>query len=157
MLSGSGSIAMMRAQGKVRRAARTNAPMLAPMSTTVFTSWHTGDFRNGRSWYSSPRMTAREVRNTQLEPALAEAAPEGLMLTPRPAHAFELNAARRTLTGQFGVTSLEGFERYDPQGEMMKKKFIHYPKSGNRMVARYILDYLEKERMGTERARASRE
>ncbi|HWM94927.1 MAG TPA: SGNH/GDSL hydrolase family protein [Thermoanaerobaculia bacterium] len=42
------------------------------------------------------------------------------------------------------IDLLEGFERYDPQGEMMKKKFIHYPKSGNRMVARHILDYLEK-------------
>jgi hypothetical protein len=42
------------------------------------------------------------------------------------------------------IDLLEGFERYDPQGEMMKKKFIHYPKSGNRMVARHIVDYLEK-------------
>lgn len=54
------------------------------------------------------------------------------------------------------IDLLEGFERYDPQGEMMKKKFIHYPKSGNRMVARHILDYLEKERIGTKMARASR-
>lgn len=47
------------------------------------------------------------------------------------------------------IDLLEGFERYDPQGEMMKKKFIHYPKSGNRMVARHILDYLEKNGMRT--------
>jgi hypothetical protein len=30
---------------------------------------------------------------------------------------------------------------------MMKKKFIHYPKSGNRMVARTILDFLESNRL----------
>lgn len=42
------------------------------------------------------------------------------------------------------IDLLEGFERYDPRGEMMQKKFIHYPKSGNRMVARHIVDYLEK-------------
>jgi hypothetical protein len=47
------------------------------------------------------------------------------------------------------VDLLDGFERYDPQGEMMKKKFIHYPKSGNRMVARTILDYLERNRLTT--------
>jgi hypothetical protein len=41
------------------------------------------------------------------------------------------------------IDLLDGFQRYDPAGEMMKKKFIHYPKSGNRMVARTILDYLE--------------
>ena len=41
---------------------------------------------------------------------------------------------------------------------MMKKKFIHYPKSGNRMVARHILDYLEKNRLTTpEGVRASLE
>ncbi|HVG06687.1 MAG TPA: SGNH/GDSL hydrolase family protein [Thermoanaerobaculia bacterium] len=54
------------------------------------------------------------------------------------------------------IDLMEGFERYDPQGEMMKKKFIHYPKSGNRMVARHILDYLEKNRLTTaEGARAA--
>ncbi|MFL6199012.1 MAG: hypothetical protein ACJ76J_07535 [Thermoanaerobaculia bacterium] len=47
------------------------------------------------------------------------------------------------------IDLLEGFERYDPQGEMMKKKFIHYPKSGNRMVARHILDYLGKNGLAT--------
>lgn len=45
------------------------------------------------------------------------------------------------------IDLLEGFERYDPEGEMMKKKFIHYPKSGNRMVARHVLDYLEANRL----------
>jgi hypothetical protein len=34
----------------------------------------------------------------------------------------------------------------------MKKKFIHYPKSGNRMVARHILDYLEKNKLTTPEA-----
>ncbi len=47
------------------------------------------------------------------------------------------------------IDLLDGFQRYDPQGEMMKKKFIHYPKSGNRMVARTILDYLEQNRLTT--------
>lgn len=47
------------------------------------------------------------------------------------------------------IDLLDGFERYDPQGEMIKKKFIHYPKSGNRMVARHILDYLEKNGLST--------
>jgi hypothetical protein len=47
------------------------------------------------------------------------------------------------------IDLLEGFERYDPQGEMIQKKFIHYPKSGNRMVARHILDYLEKNGLTT--------
>ncbi len=42
------------------------------------------------------------------------------------------------------VDLLDGFQRYDPQGEMMQKKFIHYPKSGNRMVAQTILDFLVK-------------
>lgn len=63
------------------------------------------------------------------------------------------------------IDLLEGFERYDPQGEMMKKRFIHYPESGNRMVARHILDYLEKNglatpegaRAGAQSASASRE
>jgi hypothetical protein len=45
------------------------------------------------------------------------------------------------------IDLLDGFQRYDPQGEMMQKKFIHYPKSGNRMVARTILDYLEQNRL----------
>lgn len=53
------------------------------------------------------------------------------------------------------IDLLDGFERYDPQGEMIQKKFIHYPKSGNRMVARHILDYLEKNGLATpEGARA---
>lgn len=47
------------------------------------------------------------------------------------------------------IDLLEGFQLHDPQGEMMKKKFIHYPKSGNRIVARYVLDYLEKNGLAT--------
>jgi hypothetical protein len=46
------------------------------------------------------------------------------------------------------IDLLEGFQRYDPQGEMMEKKFIHYPPSGNRMVARTILDYLQANGLG---------
>lgn len=50
------------------------------------------------------------------------------------------------------IDLLEGFERYDPRGEMIQKKFIHYPKSGNRMAARHILDYLEKNGLTTPEA-----
>jgi hypothetical protein len=36
----------------------------------------------------------------------------------------------------------DGFQRYDPRGEMARKKFAHYPKEGNRMAARWIHDVL---------------
>ena len=32
----------------------------------------------------------------------------------------------------------DGFERYDRQAEMARKKFLHYPRAGNRMAARWI-------------------
>jgi hypothetical protein len=32
----------------------------------------------------------------------------------------------------------DGFERYDPQATMAKKNFLHYPKEGNQMAARWI-------------------
>ena len=39
----------------------------------------------------------------------------------------------------------DGFERYDPQGEMMRKNFLHYPKEGNDMEARWIYDVMVRE------------
>ncbi len=49
---------------------------------------------------------------------------------PAPSRRFSAGKGYRV------IDLLEGFQLYDPQGEMMKKKFIHYPKSGNRIVAR---------------------
>jgi hypothetical protein len=53
----------------------------------------------------------------------------------------------------------DGFERYDPQAGMVKKSFIHYPKEGNQMAARWIYDVLVKEGLttpdGVQRALAS--
>jgi hypothetical protein len=46
----------------------------------------------------------------------------------------------------------EGFARYDPQAEMTKKKFIHYPKFGNDMVGRTVRDYLVQEGLVTPEA-----
>lgn len=36
----------------------------------------------------------------------------------------------------------DGFERYDPQAAMTKKNFLHYPRAGNQMAARWIRDVL---------------
>ena len=36
----------------------------------------------------------------------------------------------------------EAFARYDPQHEMLQRNFLHYPKSGYRMVAKYLHDEL---------------
>jgi DNA mismatch repair protein MutS len=57
-------------------------------------------------WLSSPNQ---RLGASELGPELAGAVPDGLMLTPRPAHSFDLVTARRALTDQFGVQSLEGF------------------------------------------------
>ena len=46
----------------------------------------------------------------------------------------------------------DGFARYDPQGEMTKRKFIHYPKGGNEMVAQAVRDYLVAEGLVTPEA-----
>ncbi|HEY9720841.1 MAG TPA: DNA mismatch repair protein MutS [Oscillatoriaceae cyanobacterium] len=56
-------------------------------------------------WLQSPNQRLRPDELGEL----AEAVPEGLMLTPRPAHGFELGAAKRALTAQFNVQNLEGF------------------------------------------------
>ncbi|HEV8580817.1 MAG TPA: hypothetical protein VGX68_17265 [Thermoanaerobaculia bacterium] len=38
-----------------------------------------------------------------------------------------------------------GFERYDPQGQMAKKNFLHYPKAGNQMSAQWIYDEMSRQ------------
>lgn len=38
---------------------------------------------------------------------------------------------------------MDGFDRYDPQRELLQRNFIHYPKHGNRMVAKAMRDYLK--------------
>jgi len=53
----------------------------------------------------------------------------------------------------------DGFERYDPQAEMAKKNFLHYPKEGNEMEARWIHDVMVQQGLtrpdGVRRASAS--
>ncbi len=39
----------------------------------------------------------------------------------------------------------DGFARYDPQGKISKKKFIHYPPDGNDLVGRTVGDYLQEQ------------
>ncbi|HEV2844306.1 MAG TPA: hypothetical protein VG477_05630 [Thermoanaerobaculia bacterium] len=39
----------------------------------------------------------------------------------------------------------DGFQRYDPKGRMAKKNFLHYPKEGNLMAARWMNEVLTKE------------
>ncbi|HEX6903642.1 MAG TPA: hypothetical protein VF789_28285 [Thermoanaerobaculia bacterium] len=52
----------------------------------------------------------------------------------------------------------DGFQRYDPRGEMAKKNFLHYPKSGNQMAARWMNEVLTKEGLTTpEGVRKARE
>jgi hypothetical protein len=36
----------------------------------------------------------------------------------------------------------DGFAKYDPDAEMAKKNFLHYPKIGNEMSAEWVRDYL---------------
>jgi hypothetical protein len=50
---------------------------------------------------------------------------------------------------------MDGFDRYDPEGKLVKRNFIHYPKDGNRMVAKYVRDYLVEARL--DRAEGIRE
>jgi len=44
----------------------------------------------------------------------------------------------------------DGFEKYDPEGEMAGKSFLHYPKDGNRMAAEWIRDVLVRQGLTTE-------
>ncbi len=44
----------------------------------------------------------------------------------------------------------DGFEKYDPEGEMARKSFLHYPKDGNLMAAEWIRDVLVQQGLTTE-------
>lgn len=61
-------------------------------------------------WLSRPN---ERLHPADLGPALSEAVGEGMVLTPRQAATFELAAARRALTEQFAVQTLEGFGCHD--------------------------------------------
>jgi hypothetical protein len=39
----------------------------------------------------------------------------------------------------------DGFERYDPEAKMTRKRFIHYPRQGNRMAARWLHEVMARE------------
>ncbi|MFL6198092.1 MAG: SGNH/GDSL hydrolase family protein [Thermoanaerobaculia bacterium] len=39
----------------------------------------------------------------------------------------------------------DGFARYDPEARMARKSFVHYPKQGNRMAARWIHESLAQQ------------
>jgi hypothetical protein len=40
------------------------------------------------------------------------------------------------------IDLLAAFDRYDPEGALARRDFIHYPRDGNRMVGSYVRDYL---------------
>jgi hypothetical protein len=44
--------------------------------------------------------------------------------------------------GYLVVDLLEAFARHDPEGTLLRRKFVHYPARGNRMVAQYLADWL---------------
>lgn len=41
------------------------------------------------------------------------------------------------------VDLLDGFLRHDPEGFILRRNFIHYPRYGNQIAARTLLDYLQ--------------
>ncbi|HEX3527805.1 MAG TPA: hypothetical protein VH988_12140 [Thermoanaerobaculia bacterium] len=43
----------------------------------------------------------------------------------------------------------DGFQKYDPDADMAKKNFIHYPKAGNEMVAEWLRDVLVQQGLTT--------
>lgn len=43
----------------------------------------------------------------------------------------------------------DGFQKYDPQGEILKTNFIHYPREGNEMVAEWLRDVLTQQGLTT--------
>ncbi len=43
----------------------------------------------------------------------------------------------------------DGFARYDPEAEMAKKNFLHYPRAGNQMAAQWIRDVLVEQELTT--------
>jgi hypothetical protein len=48
----------------------------------------------------------------------------------------------------------DGFARYDPRAEMAKKNFLHYPRPGNRMAARWIHEVMLRQGWTPDRGRA---
>jgi hypothetical protein len=64
--------------------------------------------------------------------------------------------------GLLTLDLLAAFERHDPRGELLRRRFIHYPPAGNRMVALYLSEWLREQGIETPeaagaRARAERE
>jgi len=43
----------------------------------------------------------------------------------------------------------DGFEKYDPNAELASNNFIHYPKAGNEIVAKWIRDELAQMSLAT--------
>jgi hypothetical protein len=43
----------------------------------------------------------------------------------------------------------DGFEKYDPEGEMAERNFLHYPKVGNAMAAQWIRDVMVQQGLTT--------
>jgi DNA mismatch repair protein MutS len=75
-------------------------------------------------WLNAPNQ---RLDIASLPGELADALPEGLMVTPRSIHAFESGPARRALLEQFGVLSLEGFGCEDrPQAVRAAGAIIAY-------------------------------
>ncbi len=58
-----------------------------------------------------------------------------------------LNELRRR--GYRVIDLADGFAKYDPQAEMAKKSFIHYPRDGNAMVAEWLRDVLKQQGLTT--------
>lgn len=75
-------------------------------------------------WLNAPNQ---RLDPTTLPAELADALPEGLMVTPRAMHGFESTAARKALLEQFGVQTLEGFGCEDrPQAIRAAGAIINY-------------------------------
>jgi len=43
----------------------------------------------------------------------------------------------------------DGFQKYDPNAELASNNFIHYPKAGNELVAKWIRDVLVEQGLTT--------
>ncbi len=46
--------------------------------------------------------------------------------------------------GELAVDLLDGFARYDPRGELVRRRFIHYPRAANLVVAESLRDWLRE-------------
>jgi hypothetical protein len=58
--------------------------------------------------------------------------------------------------GLVTIDLMDAFDRYDPQGALVLRKFIHYPPDGNTMVARYLVDWLRAQKLDTPAAAEER-